>query len=103
MKILIPLPQRDFDPTEVAVSWQILAGAGHDVIFATPEGKLAPADPVMLDGIGLDYWSRIPGLKHLTLSALRYVPIAALAPLILHLCTMRHFLRKSSGLFRDSP
>ena len=65
MKILIPLPQCDFDPTEVAVSWQILASAGHEVIFATPEGAVAQADPVMLDGIGLDYWSRIPGLWHL--------------------------------------
>ena len=70
MKILIPLPQCDFDPTEVAVSWQILASAGHEVIFATPEGAVAQADPVMLDGIGLDYWSRIPALKHLTLVGL---------------------------------
>ncbi len=65
MKVLLPLPLHDFDPTEVAVSWQILAGAGHEVIFATPEGKVAQADPVMLDGIGLDYWGRIPGLRHL--------------------------------------
>ena len=38
MKIIIPIPSRDFDPTEVAVSWQILHNAGHRVQFATPDG-----------------------------------------------------------------
>jgi putative intracellular protease/amidase len=70
MKVLMPLPRRDFDPTEAAVSWQILAQAGHEVIFATPDGIAAQADPVMLDGIGLDYWSRVPGFKHLRLIGL---------------------------------
>ena len=70
MKVLIPLPRCDFDPTEVAVSWQVLAGAGHDIVFATPEGNVAQADPVMVDGIGLDFWSRIPGLQHVKLVGL---------------------------------
>ncbi|MDR3387526.1 MAG: type 1 glutamine amidotransferase domain-containing protein [Rudaea sp.] len=70
MRVLIPLPRCDFDPTEAAVSWQILAQAGHDVVFATPDGAVAHADPVMLDGIGLDYWSRVPGLKRLKLVGL---------------------------------
>ena len=34
--ILIPIPDRDFDPTEVAVSWQMVTRAGHRVVFATP-------------------------------------------------------------------
>lgn len=70
MKVLIPLPRCDYDPTEVAVSWQILSQAGHAITFATPDGNIAQADPVMVDGIGLDFWSRIPGLKHLKLVGL---------------------------------
>jgi len=65
MRVLIPLPRADFDPSEVAVSWRILRDAGHDVVFATPDGAAASADPVMATGIGLDFWSRIPGLKRL--------------------------------------
>jgi len=59
----MPLPRTDFDPSEVAVSWRILRDAGHDVVFATPDGRVASADPVMTTGIGLDFWSRIPWLK----------------------------------------
>jgi putative intracellular protease/amidase len=70
VKILLPLPRSDFDPSEVAVSWQILGCAGHEVAFATPAGEVARADPVMLDGIGLDYWSRIPMLRRLKLIGL---------------------------------
>ncbi len=53
MRVLIPLPERDFDPSEVAVSWSVLKGAGIDVAFATPRGTRAQADDVMLDGRGL--------------------------------------------------
>ena len=65
--ILIPLPRRDFDPSEVAVSWRVLRDDGHDVVFATPEGRPAQADKLMLDGIGLDPWGWLPGLKRLRL------------------------------------
>ena len=65
MRVLMPLPRTDFDPSEAAVSWRILAAAGHDVIFATPDGNPAAADPVMVSGIGLDFWSRVPGLRSL--------------------------------------
>jgi len=70
MKILMPLPLRDFDPSEAAVSWSILRNAGHEIIFATPTGQVAAADPIMLSGIGLDFWSRIPGLRQLKLIGL---------------------------------
>jgi putative intracellular protease/amidase len=70
MKVLMPLPRADFDPSEVAVSWQILVEAGHDVVFATPDGAPARADPIMLSGIGLDYWSRVPGLNRFKLLGL---------------------------------
>lgn len=62
----MPLPRRDYDPTEAAVSWQVLVAAGHRVRFATPDGSSAPADDLMVSGEGLDPWGRIPGLRRLT-------------------------------------
>jgi putative intracellular protease/amidase len=53
MRVVIPLPDRDFDPTEVAVSWDVLRGAGIDVVFATPGGGRASGDRIMIDGRGL--------------------------------------------------
>ena len=69
-RVLVPLPSRDFDPSEVAVSWRVLRDAGHEVLFATPDGTPAQADPVMLTGEGLDYWSRVPALRRLKLVGL---------------------------------
>lgn len=66
-KVLIPLPHQDFDPSEVAVPWRVLVAAGHRVSFATPDGRPASADPIMLSGEGLDPWGWIPGLCKLTL------------------------------------
>jgi putative intracellular protease/amidase len=66
-RVLIPLPARDFDPTEAAVSWQVLVNAGHVVIFATPDGRAAAADDMMLTGRGLDPWGGIPLLRNLPL------------------------------------
>ena len=51
--ILVPLPRTDFDPSEAAVPWRLLTEAGFDVRFATPDGKPASADPVMVTGQGL--------------------------------------------------
>ena len=39
-RVWIPLPDRDFDVTEVAVPWKLLRDAGHDVVFATEHGAL---------------------------------------------------------------
>ncbi len=64
-RILLPIPSRDFDPTEVAVSWKILTQRGHRVVFATPDGKPGACDAIMLSGIGLDLWSGIPVLRKL--------------------------------------
>jgi putative intracellular protease/amidase len=69
-RVLIPLPSRDFDPSEAAVSWQVLANAGHTIIFATPDGQPAAADDMMLSGQGLDLWGRIPLLRNLPLIGL---------------------------------
>lgn len=57
--ILIPLPEKDFDPTEAGIPWLQLTGAGHQVRFATPSGSKASADPRMLDGAGLGPWKSI--------------------------------------------
>jgi putative intracellular protease/amidase len=51
-RILIPLPDADFDTTEVAVPWRIATRAGHDVVFATEKGGAPPAcDPRLLSGV----------------------------------------------------
>jgi putative intracellular protease/amidase len=69
-RVLIPLPAQDFDPSEAAVSWQVLSKAGHVVIFATPDGRVAVADKMMLTGQGLDFWGQIPLLRTLPLIGL---------------------------------
>lgn len=52
MRVLIPLPDHDFDVTEVAVPWRLLTDAGHEVVFATEHGGRAPeADPLLLTGV----------------------------------------------------
>ncbi len=52
-KLLIVLPQTGFDPTEVALPWQVWTHAGHDVWFATETGKAASCDPITLSGEGM--------------------------------------------------
>ena len=46
--VLVPLPDRDFDVTEVAVPWKLLSERGVDVVFATEEGEVPTADPTLL-------------------------------------------------------
>jgi putative intracellular protease/amidase len=58
--VLIPVPDRDFDPTEVAVSWRVLTRNGHRVVFATESGAPGVADDIMVTGRGLDIWSALP-------------------------------------------
>ena len=51
-RVLIPLPDKDFDTTEVAVPWHLLTKAGHEVVFATEAGGQAPVcDPLLLTGV----------------------------------------------------
>jgi putative intracellular protease/amidase len=69
-RVLILLPARDFDPSEAAVSWRVLVDAGHAVGFATPDGKPAIADDIMVTGRGLDLWSTIPVLRNFPLVGL---------------------------------
>lgn len=51
-RVWIPLPDHDFDVTEVAVPWRLLTRAGHEVVFVTESGGAAPAcDPLLLTGV----------------------------------------------------
>jgi len=50
-KVLVPLPDRDFDVTEVAVPWKLLREAGHDVVFATEAGATPACDPLLITGV----------------------------------------------------
>jgi putative intracellular protease/amidase len=69
-RVLMPLPARDFDPSEAAASWRVLIDAGHRVHFATPDGRPAAADDIMLTGQGLDPWGAIPLLRRFPLVGL---------------------------------
>jgi protease I len=57
-RIQIILPQTDFDPTEVALPWQVWRAAGREVVFATETGAPANCDPVTLSGKGLPLLAR---------------------------------------------
>jgi len=50
-RILVPLPDHDFDTTEVAVPWKVLSNKGHDFIFATETGATPACDPLLLSGV----------------------------------------------------
>jgi putative intracellular protease/amidase len=51
VRILFPLPDRDFDVTEVAVPWKLFAEAGHEVVFATEMGATPACDPLLITGV----------------------------------------------------
>ncbi len=50
-RVLCPLPDRDFDPTESAVPWRLLTRAGHQVVFATERGAVPACDPLLIRGV----------------------------------------------------
>jgi putative intracellular protease/amidase len=49
--VLFPLPDRDFDVTEVAVPWKLLVEAGHEPVFATEAGATPACDPLLITGV----------------------------------------------------
>ena len=51
-RVWIPLPDTDFDVTEVAVPWKLLTRAGHQITFVTERGDVTPrADPLLLTSV----------------------------------------------------
>jgi putative intracellular protease/amidase len=50
-RVLMPLPDNDFDTTEVSVPWRLLTRAGHEVVFATERGTKPACDPLLLTGV----------------------------------------------------
>jgi len=50
-RVLCPLPDTDFDTTEVSVPWRLLREAGHQVEFATENGQVPRCDPLLLTGV----------------------------------------------------
>jgi putative intracellular protease/amidase len=50
-KILIPLPDYDFDLTEVAVPWKLFKQQGYEITFATEMGKVAQTDSLLISGV----------------------------------------------------
>jgi putative intracellular protease/amidase len=53
-RVLVPLPDHDFDVTEVSVPWRLLTEAKHEVLFATEHGgrgDVPAADPRLLTGV----------------------------------------------------
>ncbi|HLZ80770.1 MAG TPA: type 1 glutamine amidotransferase domain-containing protein [Ktedonobacteraceae bacterium] len=50
-EVLIPLPDRDFDTTEVAIPWKTFVEAGLKVTFSTETGNVGQTDPRLLTGV----------------------------------------------------
>jgi putative intracellular protease/amidase len=50
-RILMSLPNKDYDVTETAVPWKILTEAGYTLDFATEDGKPGECDPLLLQGV----------------------------------------------------
>lgn len=50
-KILIPIPDKDFDLTEVAVPWKRFTENGYQVVFATEKGVVGQTDPKLIEGV----------------------------------------------------
>lgn len=52
-KILIPLPSKDFDPSEFSIPFHALKISGAQITIATPSGNLPIAEPLVLDPNGV--------------------------------------------------
>lgn len=50
-KVIIPLPDKDFDTTEVSIPWKHFIEAGFAVTFSTETGNVGQTDPRLLTGV----------------------------------------------------
>lgn len=50
-RVLIVLPNKDFDVTETSVPWRLLTNAGVHVDFCTGHGQPGQCDPLLLTGV----------------------------------------------------
>ncbi len=50
------MPTLGCDPSEVAIPWKLMNEEGFEIVFATPNGDVAQADPRMLFGTDLGIW-----------------------------------------------
>ena len=60
----MPIPNRDFDPSEVSVTWKILHAAGYEIDFSTADGRRGYADPAWVVRDGSYLSARWPGDVH---------------------------------------
>jgi len=49
-RVLIPLPNYGFDPTEAAIPWKLMREKDIEIVFITPYEKKASADRLMVSG-----------------------------------------------------
>jgi putative intracellular protease/amidase len=57
--VLIPIPSYGFDPSEAAIPWKLMHEDGINIVFASPDGKKAAADRIMLSGEKLGPWKPV--------------------------------------------
>ncbi len=50
-KILFPLPDHDFDLTEVAVPWKLFKQQNYHITFATEQAAVPACDPKLITGV----------------------------------------------------
>jgi len=50
-QILIPIPDNDFDLTEVSIPWKYFKDNGFNVTFSTENGNIGKADPLLITGV----------------------------------------------------
>lgn len=50
-KVIIPIPDNDFDLTEVSIPWKYFVNNGFDATFSTEKGGVGKADPLLITGV----------------------------------------------------
>jgi len=58
-RVLIPLPNYGFDPTEAAIPWKLMREKDIEIVFITPNGGKSAADRLMISGEKLGIFKSI--------------------------------------------